>query len=146
MLIRYEPLNAMRQLREEMNRAFGDTLPASGASARNARAWSPAVDIRENDDGFVISADLPGVEPGDIEVTMEGGLLTVKGERKSETRDEREDGYRRVERRPGRFLRRFTLPEVADAEKISARGKDGVLEVTIPKKAALAPKRIPIAA
>ncbi len=146
MLIGYEPLNAMRQIRDEMNRAFGNALPASEGSARITRAWTPAVDIRENGNGFVISADLPGVEPDDIEVTMEGGTLTIRGDRKIETRDEHDDGYRRVERRRGSFLRRFTLPEVADAERVSARGKDGVLEVTIPKKAALTPKRIPIAA
>ena len=104
------------------------------------------MDIREDDAGFVISADLPGVEPADIEVTMEGGTLTIKGDRKVETRDEGDEGYRRIERVHGSFLRRFSLPDSTDPEKISARGKDGVLEVTVPKRAALAPKRIPIAA
>ena len=146
MLIRYAPLSAVRQLREEMNRTLGNTLPVRGAADRAAGGWAPAVDIREDGAGFLISADLPGVEPGDIEVTMEGGTLTIKGDRKIETRDEDDKGYRRIERVHGSFLRRFSLPDSADPEKISARGKDGVLEVTVPKRAALAPKRIPIAA
>ena len=146
MLIRYEPLSTLRHIHAEMDRAFSNTFPVSGGARRHGLAggWTPAVDIREDGESFVISADLPGVAPGDIEVTMEDGTLTIKGDRKSESRDEKTDGYRRVERMHGSFLRRFDLPEAADTEKVSARGRDGVLEVTIPKKAALAPKRIPI--
>ena len=102
--------------------------------------WTPAVDIREDAEQFTITADIPGVEPKDIEVTMENGVLTIKGERKLEARDEGDNGYRRVERVYGGFYRRFTLPDTADAEAISAAGKHGVLEVTIPKRAALQPK------
>ncbi len=147
MLARYEPWSAMRQLRDEMNRAFGQALTA-GDDGSNVvtSAWMPAVDIKEEDNRFVISADVPGVDPKDIEVTMENGILTIKGERKLETKEEGDNGYRRVERLHGTFYRRFSLPDTADAEKISANGKNGVLEVTIPKKAAVQPKRIKVAA
>ena len=149
MLIRYDPWSTMRQLRDDMNRAFGNALTTAAAGDAPPIAggdWSPAVDIKEDNESFVISADVPGVEPGDIEITMENGVLTIKGERKFEAKDEGDNGYRRVERAHGSFLRRFSLPETADTENISAKGKDGVLAITVPKKAALTPKRIAIAA
>lgn len=149
MLTRYEPWGALRQLHDEMNRAFGNALVQTrgeDGSSVVTSGWTPAVDIREESDRFVISADVPGVDPEAIEVTMEKGMLTIKGERKSESRDERENGYRRVERAYGTFYRRFSLPDTADTDAISATGKNGVLEVTIPKKAAVQPKRIQVAA
>ncbi len=145
-LTRYEPFGAFRRLRHEMDRAFGE-FPARVREASTApSAWAPAVDIREEADGFVIAADVPGVDPESIEVTTEKNVLTIKGERSFEQRDESEGRFRRVERLHGTFYRRFTLPETADAEKISANGKHGVLEVTIPKKAEVAPRRIEVAA
>lgn len=96
-------------------------------------SWTPSVDITENDDNFTLMADIPGVDPKDIEVTMENGVLTVKGERKTEEKTEK-DNYRRVERQYGMFYRRFALPETANADKIDARSDKGVLKVVIPKK------------
>jgi HSP20 family protein len=101
------------------------------------------VDIREEAGRFVIHADVPGVDPKDIEVSMEDGVLTLSGERKAESRTE-QDGWKRVERLAGRFLRRFTLPEGTDAENISAHGSHGVLEIVIPKLAKLQPKKIQV--
>jgi HSP20 family protein len=146
MLNRYEPWGAVRQLQNEMNRAFGQTL-TEGEDGSNVvtSGWMPAVDIKEQDDRFEICADIPGVEPEDIEVTMENNVLTLKGERKLETRDGDDKGYRRVERVYGTFYRRFSLPDTADAEKISATGKNGVIEIMIPKKATVQPKRITVA-
>ena len=146
MLNRYEPWGAVRQLQNEMNRAFGQTL-TEGEDGSNVvtSGWMPAVDIKEQDDRFEICADIPGVEPEEIEVTMENGVLTLKGERKLETRDGDDKGYRRVERVYGTFYRRFSLPDTADAEKISATGKNGVIEIVIPKKATVQPKRITVA-
>ena len=148
MLNRYDPWIAMRQLRNDMNRAI-----APGALAHNddssdvvTSGWTPAVDIEEKDDKFVIRADVPGVDPKDIEVTMEKGILTVRGERRLENQSEGEEGYRRVERAYGSFYRRFSLPDTADAEGISAASNHGVLEVVIPKRAAVQPKRIEVAA
>ena len=145
LLTRYEPWSAMRQLQNEMSRAFDNAVAGAedGSNVVTSR-WTPAVDIREDSERFVIAADVPGVDPDDIEVTMENGVLTIKGERKLEPRNDGENGYRRVERAYGNFYRRFTLPDTADAEAISASGRHGVLEVVIPKRAALQPKRIAV--
>ena len=143
-LTRYELYGTFRRLRDEMDRAFGD-FPARVRDASTVpSAWAPAVDIREEADSYVIAPDVPGVDPESIEVTAEKNVLTIKGERSVEKRDESEGRFRRVERLHGTFYRRFTLPESADAEKISAHGKHGVLEVTIPKKAEVAPRRIAV--
>ena len=146
MLTRYDPFGAMRQLREETNQTFVHTLAANGDGSNVVtKRWTPAVDVKEEDKGFMISADIPGVDPSEIEITMENGILTIRGERKSESTDETGPGFRRVERVHGTFCRRFTLPDMADADAISANGAHGVLEVVIPKKAVVQPKRIPVA-
>ncbi len=146
LLTRYEPWSAMRQLQNEMSRVFDSAVAGAedGSNVVTSR-WTPAVDIREDAERFVIAADVPGVDPEDIELTMENGVLTIKGERTLEAKDEGDNGYRRVERVYGSFYRRFTLPDTADAEAISANGRHGVLEVVIPKRAALQPKRIAVA-
>ena len=146
LLTRYEPWSAMRHLQNEMSRVFDNAVAGAedGSNVVTSR-WTPAVDVREDSGQFVITADIPGVDPEDIDVTMENGVLTIKGERKIENHDDGSDnGYRRVERVYGGFYRRFTLPDTADAEAISASGKHGVLEVVIPKRAALQPKRIAV--
>ena len=146
LLTRYEPWSAIRQLQNEMSRVFDSAVAGAedGSNVVTSR-WTPAVDIREDAERFVIAADVPGVDPEDIELTMENGVLTIKGERTLEAKDEGDNGYRRVERVHGSFYRRFTLPDTADAEAISANGRHGVLEVVIPKRAALQPKRIAVA-
>ena len=147
MLTRYEPWSAISQLHDEMNRAFGTALARSDdGSSVVTSSWTPAVDITEETERFVISADVPGVNPDDIEITMDKGVLTIKGERKLESSEESAYGYRSVERAHGSFYRRFSLPDTADTESISASGKNGVLEVVIPKKAAVQPTRITVAA
>ena len=145
LLNRYEPWSAMRQIQNEMSRVFDRAVAGAedGSNVVTSR-WTPAVDIREDSEQFVITADVPGVAPDDIEVTMENGVLTIKGERALGTETDGDNGYRRVERAYGSFYRRFTLPDTADAESISASGKHGVLEVVIPKRAALQPKRISV--
>ena len=146
LLTRYEPWSAMRHLQNEMSRVFDSAAVVGAEDGSNVATsrWTPAVDVREDAERFVITADVPGVDPEDIEVTMESGVLTIKGERKLEAKDEGGNGYRRVERVYGNFYRRFTLPDTADAEAISANGRHGVLEVVIPKRAALQPKRIAV--
>jgi len=147
MMTRYDPFHAARELRSEINRAFGAALLSdSGDSCHVVTSrWAPAVDMSEQADAFVISADVPGVAPEHIEVTMDKNVLTIKGERKVEDHSEGNNGYRRVERLHGSFYRRFSLPETADAQGICASGKHGVLEVRIPKKVAVQPKRIKVA-
>lgn len=105
--------------------------------------WAPRVDIKEEEQRFVIYADVPGVDPTNIEVNMEKGILTIKGERAVE-QSEANGRFTRVERAHGKFHRRFALPDSADADNISASGKLGVLEIVIPKKAEKAPRRITI--
>ncbi|MGB8716788.1 MAG: Hsp20/alpha crystallin family protein [Rhodanobacteraceae bacterium] len=105
--------------------------------------WAPRVDIREEAKGFVILADIPGVEPKDIEINMDKGILTIRGERRNESSEDGEN-YTRVERSHGVFYRRFALPDSADAEGIKATGKHGVLEISIPKKPESTPRRISI--
>lgn len=146
LMTRYEPWSGMRQLREEMSRALGQVLDGSDDDSNVVTSrWMPAVDIKEEGERFVICADVPGVDPKNIDVTMDNGMLTIKGERKLETKEEGDNGYRRVERLHGSFYRRFSLPDTADADKISAKGKNGVLEVVIPKKETVQPKRITVA-
>lgn len=105
--------------------------------------WAPRVDVKEESGRFVIFADIPGVDPKDIEVSMDKGILTIKGERTTESKDE-SDRYTRMERSHGLFYRRFALPDSADPEGIKATGRHGVLEITIPKRPETTPRRIAI--
>ena len=108
---------------------------------QDANSWTPRVDVREEDNRYVIVADIPGVDSKDIEISMDKSVLTIKGERKSETTAENAQ-VTRVERRQGAFERSFALPDSADADAITASGKNGVLEIAIPKKAQAAPRKI----
>jgi HSP20 family protein len=140
-ITRYEPWGLLNQLQRELARSQDDkTSEGSIATAE----WAPAVDIKEEADKFVIYADIPGVKPENIEVSMEAGVLTVKGEKESETKTEKE-GYKRIERTSGSFYRRFSLPDSADGDAINAKCKYGVLEIIIPKREAIKPKRINVA-
>lgn len=105
--------------------------------------WAPRVDIKEEDDRFVLYADIPGVDPADIEIQMDKGLLTIKGERSSVVREESER-YSRIERSHGVFHRRFALPDSADPDGITAHGENGVLEIVIPKRPETTPRRIQV--
>ena len=105
--------------------------------------WVPNVDIKEDDAEFRIVADIPGVEPRDIEVTMDQSVLSIKGERSSEEVSE-ENGFKRIERSHGSFHRRFSLPDTANGDEISASGKNGVLEIVIPKREAAQSRRIDV--
>lgn len=145
-LIRYQPWDMFNQVREDMNRLlethFGDLRDSDNSRVITSQ-WTPAVDIREEPNQFVIYADVPGVKVEDIEVTMGNGVLTVKGERKVEKEQEK-NGYRRVERATGSFYRRFSLPDSANAERIEAKNKDGVLEIVIPKQEKTLPRKIAV--
>ncbi len=108
-------------------------------------ALVPDVDVREAAEQYHISVDLPGVAPADISVTTEHGVLTIRAERNA-TEAMTTEGYSRIERRTGTYLRRFTLPDDADAAAITARSAHGVLEVTIGKQAKAQPRRVEVAA
>jgi HSP20 family protein len=105
--------------------------------------WTPAVDVVEKDDRFVIRADVPGVEAADLDVSTDNGVLSIAGERRTEDRDST-DGVRRFERAAGRFRRSFTLPETVDAAAITARCHNGILEVDLPKQPEVQARRITI--
>jgi HSP20 family protein len=106
--------------------------------------WAPRVDIKEEPTRFVIHADIPGVETKDIEIHMDKGVLTIRGERKQESKEE-STKFTRIERQHGVFYRRFALPDSADADGITATGKHGVLEIVIPKRPESTPRRITVA-
>jgi HSP20 family protein len=142
-LVRYQPWNSIEQLRREMGRMLDGQSSAEETSNIATSDWVPAVDIKETDKEFLIHADIPGVDPNDIDVHMEDGMLTIKGERESETKENRE-GYKRVERHRGTFYRRFSLPDTANADKISAKSHHGVLEITIPKQEKAQPRKIQV--
>ena len=139
-LVHYKPANLFNQFNDEMNRYF--SLTREGA-ANQEHDWMPAVDIREEDNRYLLTADIPGVDRKNVEITLEKGVLTVKGERSSKT-EVSEEGYRRRERTYGTFMRQFTLPETVDTGSISAAVKDGVLEIEIPKQDKPEPRRITV--
>ena len=105
--------------------------------------WAPAVDIREEPDRYLLHADIPGVKAEDIEISMENGILTIRGERRHEM-EESAQGVHRRERQQGVFMRRFTLPDTIDAEAIEATSREGVLEVSLPKSATQQPRKIEV--
>ncbi len=106
--------------------------------------WTPAVDIKENAENYIVTADLPGVEKENIHISLENNTLTIKGERKYEKDEKTEEGFTRKERFQGQFYRRFVLPETTDESKIKAKYRHGVLEVIIPKKEDKKLKRIEV--
>ena len=145
-ITRYYPWAAQsRRFQEEIKNVFDRVLGDDETDQSNVvtSQWTPRVDIKEEDKRFVILADIPGVDPNEIEVHMDKGILSIKGERKSETKTENEK-LTRVERSYGAFYRRFALPDSADGEGISAAGKHGVLEISIPKKPETTPRRIAV--
>jgi HSP20 family protein len=129
-------------LRQVLDRVF-EADDSGDQSDVVTSQWAPRVDIREEDRRFVIAADIPGVDPKDIEVNMDNGILSIRGERKSESKTGN-GKYTRIERSHGVFYRRFALPDSANPEGISAAGKHGVLEIEIPKKPETTPRKIDI--
>lgn len=143
-LTRFEPWSIVDLLHRDLDRIARSRFGSDGGDESVAN-WVPAVDIVEEKDRFVLHADVPGVDPKDIDISMDNGVLTVTGERRSENVAD-EGGFRRVERATGRFLRRFTLPETADAEGITAKSRNGILEVAIPKQPEVQARRITVEA
>jgi len=142
----YNPWNGQgsdphREFRQVLDRIFNpDQADQSNVVTSQ---WAPNVDITEEDNRFLILADIPGVDPKDIEVTMEKGILSIKGQRIDESIQQK-GKMTRVERSHGTFYRRFALPDSADANGIKASGRNGVLEIAIPKRPESAPRRISV--
>ncbi|MBI2485698.1 MAG: Hsp20/alpha crystallin family protein [Deltaproteobacteria bacterium] len=141
-----DPWRDFGTLQDRINKMFDQTVrtlyPETEEELERG-AWSPAVDIHENNDSFVVKADLPAVNKDDIQIDLKDNTLTLKGEKKFENKVSK-DNYIRVERSYGTFVRSFTLPQNVDAEKIKATYKDGVLELTLPKKEEAKPKQIKV--
>ncbi|WP_426702838.1 Hsp20/alpha crystallin family protein [Rhodanobacter sp. Col0626] len=137
--------NTGNSLPDEIRQAFDRFLQPQDNDASNGVTdqWAPRVDIREDEQHFTILADIPGVDPAQIEISMDKGILAIKGEREVGS-TESGSRFTRVERAHGAFHRRFALPDSADAEGITANGKLGVLEIVIPKKVQATPRRITI--
>ncbi|MFD0740240.1 Hsp20/alpha crystallin family protein [Lysobacter koreensis] len=132
-------------VRQIFDRLFEGNLFQNGSADESSvvtSQWIPLVDIKEEPSRFVLYADIPGVDPQDIEVQMDKGLLTIKGERRGEAQDA--ERFSRVERHHGSFHRRFALPDSADPDGITASGRNGVLEITIPKRPETTPRRIQV--
>ncbi len=132
-----EGRNPWSQFHQELNRLFGENSNIVTSD------WVPVVDIKEEKDRFVLHADLPGVDRDNIDITMEDSVLSIRGHRQLEEPGEGGE-YKRVERAHGTFYRRFALPEEADPEAIKARCNHGVLEVDIPKRQSVQPRRIEV--
>jgi HSP20 family protein len=144
-IVRWEPIRELSSLQSDMNRFFDAMFqaPTGGGQAAQLRRWTPAMDLAETEDAFVLRADLPGVSQEDVSIELEDTVLTVSGERKSD-HENKGEGFYRVERAFGAFSRSLTLPKGVDAEAIAAQFTDGVLEVRIPKPEQRKPRRIAI--
>ena len=135
MLARWEPFR-------ELARVFDDPYFRSATGDGSCR-WCPAVDVSENEKELVVSADLPGIDPKEVEITVQENILTLSGERKAES-ETKDESYHRVERSYGSFTRSFVLPSIVDETKVSAEYKDGVLRVRLPKREEAKPRKIDV--
>ena len=143
-IVRWEPLRDLLASQREFDRLFrGAFSPALSEGELSTRTWAPPVDIYENGDSLVLKAELPGINPDEVEIRVEDNTLYLKGERKFE-KEVKEQNYHRVERSYGTFTRSFSLPNSIDADKVAANFKDGVLTLTMPKKEEAKPKTIKI--
>ena len=142
-LLRYQPWSVHRELLNEFNRYFVRSGNADAPSGATAAEWTPAVDIEEYADKFVLYADVPGVDLNSVEVTLEKGVLTLSGNREKAAEAAGVEA-RRIERANGRFFRRFSLPDTVDGESVTAKGSNGVLEISIPKRPAVQPRKITV--
>lgn len=141
-ITRWDRLHNLSTLEEQVNRLFDSKFSQNGDTA-TLTAWVPSVDVYETENELVIKADLPEIAEKDIDVRIENNTLTVRGERKLEQKV-REENYLRMERSYGAFSRSFSLPNTVDTQAIKAEYKDGVLSVTLPKRAESKPKQVKI--
>jgi HSP20 family protein len=138
-----DPVREMFELQRDINRLFEGSLGKSSQQQTAINAWTPTVDIFEDENAFLLKVELPEVSRDDVKVNLDDNVLSISGERRLEFEDKR-DGYHRVERSFGQFYRSFTLPPNVNTEAISAEVKDGVLRLTLPKKEEAKPKQIQV--
>jgi len=142
-LMPWKPFGEIGSLRKEMDQLWNRFFEGSPLSAMMPFAWSPTADISETKDKIIIKAELPGLEPADVNISLSGDLLTIKGEKKKET-EEKDEHHYCLERYSGQFQRSFRLPVEVQAEKIDAKFDKGVLTVTMPKTAKSQRKEVKI--
>jgi HSP20 family protein len=138
---RWNPARDFARLQDEVNRLFDTNLGLTRSG--ESYGWTPAVDVFEDTEGVTFKFDLPEVEGKDVDVRLEDGTLTVRGERKLE-REDRREGYHRIERAYGSFARSFSLPATLDPEKVTAECKNGVLRIFVPRRAEAKPKSVSV--
>jgi len=144
-MIKRDPFSELRNIQEDFGRIFNSTLPRffSGEEGLLNGSWAPRVDIYENEDSITLEADLPGMKPGDFNLSIENYRLTLSGERKFE-KEKKGDNWRRVERGYGGFTRAFSLPSTVNVDAVSAEFRDGVLRVTLPKREEVKARQIQV--
>ena len=143
--VRWDPFGEFSTLQERMNRLFEDLIPATRKSEEELKTGTfyPSVDIYEGEKDITLKAELPGIDKKDVHVEINDGVITLRGKRKLE-KEEKKENYHRLERSYGTFNRSFTLPTTVDSGKVKANYKDGILEVTLPRKEEAKPKSIPV--
>lgn len=142
----WDPIREMEEMQSRVASLFGRRLPLKkdgGEEELTLTEWIPAVDIAEDDKEYTIKVELPGVNKEDVRVSVEGGVLSISGERKTE-KEEKNKKYHRIERTYGSFARTFTLPEGTASDRVTAEFKDGVLKVHLPKDEKAKPKSIDV--
>lgn len=143
-LIRYQPWPSLSRWSDDVFDLFNAVAPAN-ADGKTAPTWQPRVDVVEYDDRYELQADLPGIDPASVDITLDDGQLTLAGERPRPAADEHVQ-QQRLERLSGRFVRRFNLPDTADVDNINARSEHGVVHISIPKRARTQAVKISVAA
>jgi len=141
-LTRWEPFREFSTLQDRMNRLFRDSY-GSEDEALTSTAFAPPVDVYEDEHNITLKIEVPGIDEKEIDVRLENRTLSVHGERKFE-KEEKEENFRRVERRYGSFTRTFTLPSTVDSENVTANYDKGVLKITLAKKTEAKPKQIKV--
>jgi HSP20 family protein len=147
-IVRFDPFEDLARLQREVNRLFEDSNRSGSRGSSemtSARLWAPAVDIYEDGNEIVFRAELAGLKQEDIDIEMTGDTLTIKGERRFEDKQQKEN-YVRVERAYGQFQRSFTIPVPVEHDKVSASYRDGLLEIRVPKAEATRPKKVQVRA
>jgi HSP20 family protein len=143
-LVRWDPFRELEHMQSRLNRFFSDTsFQRAGDDGMSFSGWSPAVDLQETDNEYLIKADLPDVKKEDVKVELVDGAVTIEGERQQE-KEEKGKKFHKIEREYGKFLRRFALPTEVDASKVQAEFQNGVLNVHLPKSATAKPKAIAV--
>jgi HSP20 family protein len=146
-LERWDPFGDLMSIQNELNRLFGRTYGGAEAGTGGATgSWVPPLDVYESGDKYVVAVELPGIDPGEVEVSVEDSTLTIRGQREFFYKDASDESFRRIERRYGQFTRTLTLPATADVEKIDAKFDKGVLTIEVPKREEAKPRKITVQA